>query len=63
LLLAGEISPKFIVTDKLFSTLELPLTDPPNAPVMVGRPPLLISKFCAEIVGTTHAMNMARKIT
>src|SRR6266849_4508031 len=36
LVLAGEISPKFMVTDRLLSTLELPVTDPLSAPEMVG---------------------------
>ena len=43
--LAGETSPKFIVTNRLLSTLALPITEPPTAPEIVGKPPLLMSKF------------------
>ena len=44
---AGETSPKFIVTNRSFRTLELPVTEPPDAPVIVGAPPLEMSKFWA----------------
>ena len=48
--LAGEISPKLIVTVRSLRRLELPVTEPPDAPVIVGCPPLLISNVCASAV-------------
>src|SRR5882762_100999 len=60
--LAGDTSPKLIVTTRLFKTLALPVTEPPSAPVMVGWPPLLMSKVCAEIVFTAQTMSMQTKI-
>lgn len=60
--LAGEISPKSSVTERLLSTLELPVTEPFNAPVIVGCPPLLISKFCATVTLTGQKFNRHKKI-
>ena len=39
LIFDGDTSPKFIVTTKSLSTLELPVTEPFLAPVIVGVPP------------------------
>ena len=50
LVLAGEISPKLSVTERLSSTLELPVTEPFNAPVIVGCPPLLMSNVWAKVL-------------
>ena len=46
----GEISPKLIVTTRSLSTLELPVTDPLFAPVIVGAPPLEMSRAWAGAV-------------
>src|SRR6266508_3535484 len=56
--LAGEISPKLIVTTRSLRTLELPETEPPSPPLIVGVPPLLISNVCASAVA-----NAQRSIT
>ena len=60
--LAGDTSPKLIVTTRLFSTLALPVTEPPIVPVMVGWPPLLMSSACAEIVVAAQAMSRQRQL-
>ena len=39
-----------IVTVRSLRRLELPVTEPPLAPVIVGCPPLLISSVCASAV-------------
>ena len=43
LALRGDNSPRLTVTTRLFSELELPVTEPLSEPVIVGRPPLEMS--------------------
>ena len=47
LVLAGDISPKFNETDRLVVVDDEPVTEPFKAPVMVGVPPLDMSRDCA----------------
>ena len=45
-----------IVTVRSLRRLELPVTEPPVAPVIVGCPPLLISNVCASAVAKAQRM-------
>ena len=60
--LAGEISPKLIVTVRSLRRLELPVTEPPDAPVIVGCPPLLISKVCASAAAKAQRVMTSESI-
>ena len=61
--LSGETSPKLIVTTRSFCTFALPVTVPFKAPVIVGRPPLLISSACAATgCDTATRINTVRNV-
>ena len=49
-----------IVTIRSPVTSALPVTDPFNAPVIVGSPPLLISRACPDAGGATTKIKTVR---
>ena len=57
----GESSPKLTVTTRSCVVSEVPMTDPLLAPVMVGWPPLPMSKVCADTEPAAHIASMQQK--